>query len=128
MVQSVTEEFSVVWQDPADASLTWDWDPMHFPRPLAALSAEVIEKMWRTFMGAKTITANGYLYHFNAAPPPPTPEVIERGAVPVWEQEYIPRIAAFCRRIRSADYESMSTAALADSLKQLIDEATDTFN
>ena len=40
MVQSFTEDFSVTWDDPADAQQTWLFDPMHLPNPMCQALAE----------------------------------------------------------------------------------------
>jgi pyruvate,water dikinase len=127
MVQSFTEEFAVAWKDPADAQLSWTWDRMHFPRPNPALSAHVLEALEREIFGARTVFVNGYRYSYNSAPPPPTPEVIERGPFEVFAKDYAPRIEEACNRLRGGDYDSMSAAELADSIDSIVSTATDAF-
>ncbi|HET7676788.1 MAG TPA: PEP-utilizing enzyme [Candidatus Limnocylindrales bacterium] len=34
--------FLVTWDDPADAELSWEWDDMHMPFPLAPLAADYV--------------------------------------------------------------------------------------
>lgn len=126
-VASCTEDFAVTWNDPADASLSWMWDPMHFPRPLAPLTRDVTAQMWAAFMSARSVFLNGYMYDFGASPPPPTPNVMERGAAAIWEQEYVPRVREFCSRLRTRDYEGMSAIALADALDGIIGDAIEHF-
>ncbi|TMB67210.1 MAG: hypothetical protein E6J43_09155 [Chloroflexi bacterium] len=128
MVQSATEDFTVAWEDPADAEKNWALDPMHFPRPAPPLTAQLIATIRRQiFNGARSISVNGYHYALDAMPPPPTPEVIQRGPFEVWEQDYVPRIRAACKQLRTRDYEGMSAKELAGSLESIIGEAVDAF-
>ena len=127
MVQSYKEDFSVVWRDPADAQQSWTWDPMHFPRPNPPLSALVLEAFERDIFSARTVFVNGYAYTLNRMPPPPTPEVIERGPFEVFAKDYVPRIKEACERLRTTDYERMSTEELADSLESIVSTAMDAF-
>lgn len=105
-----------------DASRTWQYDPMHFPRPLPRLSQELLRTVIQEAFGLDAAFSNGYAYMRDFSPPPPTPEVIEKG-IGIWDAEFVPRIAAFCQRIRSADYDSMPAEALADQLPALMTEA-----
>jgi pyruvate,water dikinase len=128
MVQHVTDDFRVTWKDPADAEKNWRFDPMHMPRPAPALTAHFVDKLHReVFNGAPSIFVNGYCYTVDAFPPPPTPEVIERGPFDVWENDYVPRIRAACRDIRARDYDSMTAMELADSLDKIVGETVDSF-
>ncbi len=52
MVQSFSEDFSVAWKDPADAKPTWVYDAMHFPRPLAPLMGEFLDRLYTEYMSA----------------------------------------------------------------------------
>lgn len=38
----MSSEFPVVWEDPADAELSWEWDDMHLPTPLAPLAGDYV--------------------------------------------------------------------------------------
>jgi len=128
VVQSFSEDFSVVWKDPADGQLTWNWDQMHFPRPVPPLTAEVLQRwLHEVFMGTRSIFVNGYMYTFEMTLPGPTPEVLERGPFEVFEKEYIPLVREACKRLRTADYESMTPLELADSLDRIITDANDAF-
>ncbi len=127
MVQSVTDDFEIVWKDPADAAITWKRDPMHFPRPAPPLTLAALARLTEDVFGSKCVGVNGFLYDINAAPPPPTPDIIERGVFTVWEEDYVPRIKEACRRIRGTNYEAMSAVELADSLDSLIQDTVDTF-
>ena len=128
MVQSATEEFTVAWKDPADAGKTWMLDAMHFPRPMPALTTHIIETVRReVFNGARSLSVNGYHYALDAFPPPPTPEVIQRGPFEVWEKDYVPRIAAICQDIRARDYDSLTATQLAGSLDDILAHAVEAF-
>ena len=128
MTQSATEDFAVAWKDPADAEKNWAFDGMHFPRPAPPLTADVIGRIRRQiFNGARSIFVNGYHYTLDASPPPPTPEVIQRGPFDVWEKDYVPRIRAACMQLRTRDYECMSAQELAGSLESIVGETVDAF-
>ncbi len=34
-------DFPVTWENPKDAELPWQFDPMHFPHPIPALEADI---------------------------------------------------------------------------------------
>jgi pyruvate,water dikinase len=127
MVQSYTEDFQVVWRDPADAELHWSWDKFHGPRPVPPLAADIGARTTERVFNGRSIYLNGYAYTTGWTLPGPTPEVLERGAVNVWENDYAPLIREACRRLRSADYDSMSAEDLAGSLDQLVTDACDAF-
>jgi pyruvate,water dikinase len=128
VVQSATENFAVEWEDPADAEKSWRFDGMHFPRPMPPLTAHLIERVNReVFSGSRSIFVNGYLFAVDSFPPPPTPEVIQRGPFDVWENDYVRRIREICNRIRTHDYESMTAVQLADSLEDITTKTVDAF-
>jgi hypothetical protein len=110
-----------------DPSATWMYDAMHFPHALPALSQEVLGAVWGHAFGMESVFVHGYAFGKNMAPPPPTQEVIERGAVRIWEDDFVPRIAAFCKRVREAGYESLSAEALAQDLARLVAEAAEMY-
>jgi pyruvate,water dikinase len=127
MVQSFTDEFKVAWDDPSDENQTWLWDRMHFPRPMPPLTLEALTTIEReVFSGARSIAVNGYHYTLNSIPPPPTPEVMEKG-LSVWDTTYVPRIRETCDRIRSTDYSAMTAPELATALDGIIADTTDSF-
>ena len=127
MVASYTEDFKVEWKDPADAGQAWIYDAMHFPRPMTPVAAEFLDRMYSKFMGARTVFVNGFAFTAGISPPPPTPEIMERGAEDVWTKDYMPRIREWCRRTRSTDYASMSLRELGDAVARLMAEGVDTF-
>ena len=129
MVQSFTEDFSVVWKDPEDAKISWSIDPMHMPRPAPPLAFDVIARMWSDiFIGARPMSINGYIFNPEGwSPPPPTPDIMEKGVFKIWHEEYAPRIEKACKKIRETDYESMTAIELADSLDSIIRDAIEAF-
>lgn len=126
MVQSFTENFDVVWKNPADASVTWNWDQMHFPRPVPAMTYEALDIIHVKVFDARSAWVNGYLYLLDAMPPAPTPEVLQQG-LGIWESTFVPRIRESCERLRSADYDSMSAVDLADAMEGIIDGTAESF-
>jgi pyruvate,water dikinase len=122
-----SDDFSVAWKDPAQAEQTWLFDAMHFPRPMLPLAAEFLDRMYTTYMGAETIFVNGYAFTAHLSPPPPTPEMLERGAADIFMNDYLPRIREFCAAIRTADYEAMSLPALGAEVERIMADAVKTF-
>jgi pyruvate,water dikinase len=125
-VATCDEQFNVTWGDPENAKLSWQWDKMHQPLPIPALVADMrLDE--NIFDNTRTVTLNGYEYAANRTLPGPTPEVIERGAHAVWEDDYRHRVRTYCDGLRSADYDSMSAAELVDKLPSIAAEAGRTF-
>ncbi len=127
MVATAPDSFEVTWKDPADAGATWIYDPMHFPRPLAPITGEFLDREYSKYMSARTIFVNGFAFSSAIQPRPPTPDIIRRGALDVWMNDNLPRIQEWCRRIRHADYDSMTLAQLGEAIEKLMTEAVDTF-
>jgi len=123
MVQECTEDFQVVWTDPADAELHWGWDKMHNPRPMAPLGYDLAERQNALVFSARTAILNGYIFAHGFSIPTPPQEVWDRGVATVWEGEYAPRCREACARWRNTDYNSMTAAEIAGSLDGIIEEA-----
>ncbi len=94
---------------------------------MPALTFEVLSRVEERIFGARALSVNGYRYAWNSMPPPPTREIIERGPLPVWRDEYVPRISDFCTRVRSADYDSMDAPQTLEALELAIDDAIEAF-
>jgi pyruvate,water dikinase len=122
MVQECTDTFEVMWDNPADAQLHWSWDKMHHPRPVPPLCVDLIASESEHVFGSRIISLNGYIYAHGFTMPSPTPEVMERGAADVWENDYVPRIREACKRWRNVDYDSMTTEELLASIDEVIEE------
>jgi phosphohistidine swiveling domain-containing protein len=127
LVTSYTDDFQVKWKDPADANQTWMYDAMHFPKPLVPLGDEVLKRIYGKFMNARVVLVNGYSFSLAPTPMPPTEEMLRRGAHDMWTNEHMPRVRAFCERVRKEDYEGMSLEALSRRVVQILDEAADAF-
>src|SRR5207244_2979710 len=101
MVRSFTPEFKVTWEDPEDANHVWGIDRNHFAHPMPLLGQELTgalaEKSWQR----QVAFVNGYLYLKDYGPPPAPPEVIERGGLAVWKEDYLPIVAETCSELRS---------------------------
>jgi hypothetical protein len=122
-----TDDFQVMWRDPADAGLTWLHNPMHLPRPLSPIAGEFWERVYARFMNARTVYVNGFAFISGLNPHPPTAEMLRRGAFDVWIRDFQPMVQATAERIRGADYEAMSLAELGDAIEGILDEAVDAF-
>ena len=127
MVTGYAEDFSVTWQDPADGQMPWLFDSMHTPAPLCPLAAEFWERLMSAYMSMRTVFVNGYAFATPASPRPPSPEILERGILDVWTNDYLPNIMANCERIRGGDYENMSLEALGDALEGILADSVKAF-
>ena len=123
MVSTYTDDFVVTWQDPADAELTWLYDPMHMPYPLCNAVTELWDGVYARYMSARNVYVNYYGYSTQPTPAPPSPEILKRGVFDVWTNDYLPQIKKSCESVRSADYESMSLAELGDALPAIFDQS-----
>lgn len=123
MVSTYADDFSVTWTDPADANLTWGYDPMHFPQPMCNAMAELWEGVYAHYMSARTTNVNGYGYATQPTPAPPPPEIIERGVFDVWTEDYLPEIRSFCDNVRAPDYDAMSLAELGARIPAIFADA-----
>jgi phosphohistidine swiveling domain-containing protein len=112
---------------PEEATSTWVYDPMHFASALPRLSQEFYQAVNKEAFGLDSVFINGYLFTRDFTPPPPTPEVLEKGAAKIWVEDFVPRIEKFCAEVRAADYDSMSAVQLADSLSQIMTDAGKAF-
>ena len=120
MVQSFSEDFSVIWKDPEDEKLTWVYDPMHFPRPLAPLAAEFLDRLYTEYMSARTVYVNGFAFTTGLNPPPPTPAILERGIGDVWANDFLPQMKAQVRTMQAGDYDNMSLGDIGDLAEKLM--------
>ncbi len=68
MVSTYNDDFSVTWADPADAELTWLYDPMHMPYPLCPAVTELWDGVYQRYMSARTVYVNGYGYATQPTP------------------------------------------------------------
>ena len=123
MVSTYNDDFSVTWADPADAELTWLYDPMHMPYPLCPAVTELWDGVYQRYMSARTVYVNGYGYATQPTPAPPTPEIVKRGVFDVWTNDYLPQIRTFCDSVRSANYDALALAALGDEMPAIVDRA-----
>jgi pyruvate,water dikinase len=123
MVSSYTKDFQVTWEDPADAAQTWLHDPMHLPAPVTPMLAELWSRLMIRYMSMRCVMVNGYAYASVAQPRPPSPEIMERGVVDVWNNDFMPEIKKRCDRLRTTDWDAMSLPALGDAFDGIIHEA-----
>jgi pyruvate,water dikinase len=127
MVSTYTKDFQVTWKDPADAKLTWLYDPMHTPDPMCQLLGEFWNRMYSRYMSSRTMLVNGFGYSTQPTPRPPTKEIIERGVLDVWTKDYLPQIKAICDAMRTRDYDAMSLVELGDAADGIADEGVRAF-
>ncbi|MDP9237427.1 MAG: PEP-utilizing enzyme [Chloroflexota bacterium] len=127
MVSSYTKDFDITWKDPADAGLTWLYDPMHAPDPVCQAAGEFWDRMYEKYMSCRNTYVNRYAFSTQPTPRPPTPEILERGVLDVWTIDYLPEITSACARIRSKNYDAMSLPGLGDAIDGVMAEAVHAF-
>ncbi len=127
-------EFPFDWEEAGDSALSWEWDNMHSPTPLAPLAADYMRGIAQGFAYRYEILDipmevlgriwNGYAY-FAARFGAPEGEVIERltvgkrSLVPTtaayWNEQSVPELRETYARIDAVDPDDMSADALADA-------------
>ena len=127
MVSSFEKDFTVSWKDPADAELTWLFDPMHNPDPMCRLGGEFWNRMYGKYMGARATLVNGFGFATQPTPPPPSAEILARGVLDVWTKDFLPRIQEACTAIRKADYDAMSLTELGDAIDEIVGKGVSAF-
>jgi rifampicin phosphotransferase len=127
MVLSYNDDFEVVWEDPPRATESWVFDRLHAPWAQPPLTQAIYERIMTIAFGVPTVFVNSYAFMRDFGPPLATPEVEVRGPIPIWEEEFEPRIRAACGEMRSRDYDSMDARQLAAELRQFFDETAEAF-
>jgi phosphohistidine swiveling domain-containing protein len=115
------EDFPIVWREPSDAELTWEWDDMHTPRAVRPLGEDYLELLTRGFayryeqlgvpLAILTRVWNGYAYFgFRIDAPEEEHEAVlaryteaRRARIPhtaaYWRDEALPELRAVYREI-----------------------------
>src|SRR5215217_6391896 len=127
VVESFEEDFSVVWADPKHADESWVLDRLHWPQAMAPLYQAVHERIMAVAFEIPSIFVNGYAFAKDFGPPPPTPDVIERGPNPVWDEDYLPIIKRGVDRLRSTDYDSFTAEELVERMPGYFDDVARLF-
>ena len=127
MAELTPADFHVEFATPDEAAATWAYDPMHFAIALPRLAQSFYKTINTEAFGLDSKVVNGYLFTRDFAPPPPTQEVLEKGVVKIWTEEFAPRIEQFCNELRSRDYASLSAVELAENLPTMMADAGKAF-
>jgi phosphohistidine swiveling domain-containing protein len=127
MVLSNNDAFDVVWDDPRRSRESWVLDRLHCPWPLPPLSQEMYERLLAIAFGVPVVYVNGYAFGRDFGPPLATAEVEARGPIPIWEEEFEPKVRTHCLEMRSRNYDSMSAEALVAALPAYFDETATAF-
>jgi pyruvate,water dikinase len=126
--------FPFDWEEDGDAVLSWEWDNMHSPTPLAPLAADYMRGVAQGFayryelldipMEVLGRIWNGYVY-FSARFGAPEAEVVERltagkrALVPTtaayWNEQSIPELRETYARIDAVEPDGMPADELADA-------------
>ncbi len=128
MTSPAPRTFANPFERPEDAASTWTHDPMHFPHPLPPLSQAMMRAVFREAFGANSTFVDGYFYIEGlGGPPPPTEEIIARGAVTIWNEDFVPRIEVFCRGVRTRDYSRLTAPELVDVFADTLQKSSEIF-
>jgi pyruvate,water dikinase len=122
VIESFEEDSSVVWAEPKHAEESWVLDRLHWPQAMAPLYQAVHERILAIAFEIPSIFVNGYAFAKDFGPPPATPDVIERGPIPVWDEDYLPIIKRGVERLRSTDYDTFTAEELAERLPGYFDD------
>lgn len=123
MVLSFNDDFEVTWREPADAENTWLLDSVHWPLAQPRLSQEILGIFVGIGIEWDVVWVNGYMYVRRLGPPPPRPEVLERGPSDVWFKDYQALVCTMSDEIRDGDYEVMTSEELAAAIPELAAKA-----
>jgi pyruvate,water dikinase len=114
--------FEHAFENPEDANLSWTFDPMHYFEPLPRLTQDALRVVHGRALGSRLLFANGYAY-MSGGDMPMDREVFRKGAVRIWEDDYVPAMSAFCRQVRDADYLAMPGTEIAAALARILEGA-----
>ncbi|HLE77960.1 MAG TPA: PEP-utilizing enzyme [bacterium] len=134
------DEFPVVWEDPADAEFSWEWDDMHFPAPLAPLAGDYVRFALTsgfTYRFARTSLAlrarcriiNGYAYFSFEYLTEDKPALYAQAKIArqaqsrivqeYWEKKVLPALFATYGWLQTATVERMALGELAEIWDEL---------
>lgn len=121
---ATTTPFSL---DPADANRLWFHDPIHTPRALPPLSADIwIEATDRGPMGLQSKVIDGFVYSSPRGGPPASPPAVENSREH-WETHYRPAMFASYNLLNTEDFAALPAPALAARFRELLPSVADAF-
>jgi pyruvate,water dikinase len=118
VITESANSFTVDWEDPADAAITWSFDGMHHPAPLAPLTQHINRVNNEHVFKGRTRYVNGYAFSLLTGIPAPPREAFSKG-IAIWTDDYEPRIARYCRDVVERDYDHLPAEALATEIESL---------
>jgi phosphohistidine swiveling domain-containing protein len=132
---SAPDAFPIVWLEPTDPEITWEWDDMHTPRALTPLGEDYIELLSKGFayryeklgvpLAILTRVWNGYAYFgFKILAPEDEHDAVmarytaaRRKRVPLtaayWRDEAVPELRAMYREIDEVAVDDLGAEQLA---------------
>jgi pyruvate,water dikinase len=133
--QAAPDDFPIVWREPSDAELTWEWDDMHTPRAIKPLGVDYLALLDQGFawryeqlgvpLAILTRVWNGYAYFsFRIAAPEQEHEAVmaryieaRRARIPLtaayWRDEALPELQAMYREIDEVRVDELPADRLA---------------
>ncbi len=126
MGETKTSDFPLRWENPADAQLTWELDPMHSPGVSTPLGFDLYtEPFVRGFGMLRACQQNYYVFYRrlamggagNNAPVIDPASVIAGGRL--WRDVIMPEIAGYDEHYRLSDFDAMPSEELAAEIDRL---------
>src|SRR5437660_1817453 len=122
---SQSSEFPVHWDNPADAEITWQFDPMHAPVAVTPLGFDLFMEPFVGSFGLFRLCLQNYYMYFQApagGPPagrPPDPQAITMGGRR-WVEDILPEVQEFDRHYRETDFDALNDGELVSELDRLV--------
>ncbi len=123
--QTASDTFPVVWDDPANAELTWQFDITHTPDVVTPLGYDLFYGPFITGFGSVRICQQNYYVYVHSAPWPERGVGMEveverliRGARRFRDQ-VVPEVTEHAERYRLRDFDALPDAELVRELDAL---------
>jgi phosphohistidine swiveling domain-containing protein len=118
-------DFPVVWDDPADAQLTWRFDPMHNPGAVTPLGFDLYLGPFVSGFGMLRATYQNYyaFYHQRPGGPPSPPSITPdsvRAGARAWREVVLPEVRGYDEYYRLTDFDAMPSSELVEELDRLV--------
>ncbi len=123
-----TADFSITWDDPADAEKTWHYNPEHMPMPMAPLPFELaLAPFLRGFgWGMNPRQFNYYTFFAfdgprDATEPQDADVAYLRMAAARWHEQILPEALGYIEQYRTPDFDALSNDELVSEIERLRD-------
>jgi len=129
MTQTVTANFPVHWDDPADAARSWAPDHMHSSGVATPLGFDLLTRPFVEGFGMlRAVYQNYYIFYARTMPPAGDARRVDLAAVMEggrrWRETILPEVTVLDAHYRNTDFDAMPTADLVEELDRLIEVRT----